>query len=165
MLRHAAQAAGSSSCEEAHVWPSLLGPEQKSLPFIYKLLEIWRENSIRQLGRWLRRKEGVSASLCVNGSKKEHPLWSVRRCRKLCSAALLLPPPPPLSLPTPAGSKLQPQHDVQREGPHAESLLDLRHPNCSTAIVDPTLRISAQSTPTPDKAAPEASTEGQLPPP
>lgn len=47
--------AAAKSCQE-HTQPPTSSLQHKSLPFIYKLLEILRENSIRQLGRRLQRE-------------------------------------------------------------------------------------------------------------
>lgn len=53
---------GLQSCQAAPTGRHI-SPQEKSLPFIYKLLEVLCENSIGQLGRWLRRK-GEGSSVC-----------------------------------------------------------------------------------------------------
>lgn len=81
---------GGAACRAVreYIQASTFSCKMKSLPFIYKLLEILRENSIRQLGRWLQRKEGFSASLCVNGSKHRVSPTVFNELQKSCALQL-----------------------------------------------------------------------------
>lgn len=176
-------AAGSlAELSGSTVQASTFSRKQKSLPFIYKLLEILRENSIRQLGRWLQRKgEGFSASLCVNGSKKTPkntqsvapPVFD--ELQKSCD----LQPSSSSSLSF-ATRELLPAVSQHIAGlaanccpstacgwgdPRLNHSQNSADQNCSVTVLDPTSQIPALATPTADKANPEMITGDQLPSP